>query len=432
MRDTFQQRLLKNEFSEFYSRLLVWLEAQQPLHIHLLLSGKDHDLSPGPHRYKLLCGINWEDEGCSSLSTLDAYAKGQFCFGVIPYDLKNEIEDLESKNKAFYPELGYLLRRPELLIKIGHDNSLLIECSGVLNPKSVYQEIRSAFLPEKEILPHSPLHFDSDITDEEYLRTVERIRDEIVEGNVYELSYCRNYFTQQKINPYNLFQSFANNNPTPYSAFVKSGHQYVMCGSMERFLCKQGTTVVSQPIKGTIHNSGQHHEAEKEALLSSEKERAENLMIVDLVRNDLSKSAVVGSVDVRELFGIYSYPNVHQMISTVEAEVPVRLGLEQLIRDSFPMGSMTGAPKLKAMELIEELENFRRGTYSGSIGYVDEDGDFDWNVVIRSVIYDDTNHLINIPVGSAITYDSVPKEELNECRVKVERIMDLVGGATID
>jgi len=430
--NTFNVRLPKSEFSEFYSRLQAWLEKSLPLHIHVLLSGKDHYRSPGPHNYKLLCGINWEENSCNALADLDKYAEGHFCFGVLPYDLKNDIEDLTSRNDSFYPPLGYLLRRPEILIKVGYDYVLSIESSTGFDAENIYQEILACPLPKMDALQHASVQFSSDITDEEYLGKVERIRDEIVEGNVYEISYCRNYFAQEKINPFRLFQSFASRNPTPYSAFIKSNDQYVVCGSMERFLCRNGDVVVSQPIKGTIHNSGHHNEAEKEALLSSEKERAENLMIVDLVRNDLSKSAMVGSVDVRELFGIYSYPNVHQMISTVEAQVSPSVGLEQLIRDTFPMGSMTGAPKLRAMQLIEELENFRRGTYSGSIGYIDQNGDFDWNVVIRSVIYDSTSNQVSIPVGSAITYDSVPKDELNECRVKVERIMDLVGAAVTD
>ena len=424
-------RLEKSEFPAFYNRLQAWLENSDALHIHLLVSGEDHELSPGPHQYKLLCGVNWNNDACETLSELDNYVEGNFCFGLLPYELKNDIENLESKNEAFYPAMGYLLRKPEVLLKLDHLGNLSVESLGMKDAKEIYEQILSSACTEPSTLLESKLNFDSDITDDQYLNNVERIRDEIVEGNVYELSYCRNYFTKQKINPFALFESFTQNNPTPYSAFIKSDDQYVVCGSMERFLCKLDQVLVSQPIKGTIHNSGHHQEAEKEALLSSEKERAENLMIVDLVRNDLSKSAVVGSVDVRELFGIYSYPNVHQMISTVEAQVPPGIGLEQLIRDSFPMGSMTGAPKLRAMQLIEELESFKRGTYSGSIGYVTEEGNFDWNVVIRSVIYDSSKELVNIPVGSAITYDSVPLEELNECRVKVERIMDLVGGASV-
>lgn len=428
MSNAFRTSLQGSAYQNFYVKLLQWIEAENPKHVHLLVSGKDHHLSPGPHQYRLLCGLNWKDAGCTDLKDVDEYAKGEFCFGVLPYELKNEVEDLSSLNKEYYPEMGYLLMQPEVLLSVRHDGSLSLESENQ-NPRELFEEIQGLELRQASLISESNTQFDSDISDAQYLENVERIRNEIEEGNVYELSYCRNFYSHQKTNPFALYKSFIQLNATPFSAFVKNGSQYVVCGSMERFLCKQGTKVISQPIKGTAHNSGNNAETEKAALLDSEKERAENLMIVDLVRNDLSKSAKVGSVTVPELFGIYSYPNVHQMISTVEAQASEHVTLSQYIKDAFPMGSMTGAPKLKAMQLIEELEQFKRGTYSGSIGYVDAHGNFDWNVVIRSVIYDAESHSLSIPVGSAITYDSIPEDELNECRVKVARIMDLVRAA---
>ena len=205
-----------------------------------------------------------------------------------------------------------------------------------------------------------------------------------------------------------------------------------MGNSMERFLCKTGQKVVSQPIKGTLKNSKSSLIDERDFLLNSEKERAENLMIVDLTRNDLNKSSQVKSVRVDELFGIYSFPTVHQMISTVSATMQPDVKFSQLLKDTFPMGSMTGAPKLRSMQLIDQFENFKRGIYSGAIGYVSKNGDFDFNVVIRTLLYDPTKGLASIPVGSAITYDSNPEDELNECYVKVEKLRKLLAGCLVD
>lgn len=431
MSRTFRISLDETALQCFHERLIQWIEAEAPLHVHLLLSGKDHQLSPGPHRYKLLCGLNWKEEGCTTLDGIDSYSKDSFCFGVLPYELKNNLEDLQSTNRAYYADTGYLLMKPEVLLRITHTGLCTVESTSYSRSEEVFKSISKFNLAETAPNNPQPTVFESDISDQQYLQNVERIRSEIADGNVYELSYCRNYHTRQKTNVFALFQSFVKQNATPYSAFIKNGKQYIVSGSMERFLCKEGSTVTSQPIKGTAYNSGFAHDMEREALLASEKERAENLMIVDLVRNDLSKSAIVGSVTVPELFGIYSYPNVHQMISTVQAKAPAGISLGQFVKDAFPMGSMTGAPKLKAMQLIEELEQFQRGIYSGAIGYIDAEGDFDWNVVIRTVIYDATSDALSIPVGSAITYDSVPEDELNECRVKVERIMNLVRAACI-
>ena len=427
MTESFRKPLEAHEVWDFINALLNWLSHKRHQHFYLLYSGDGHERSPGPHSYKLLCGISEHGNKCVHFKDVDEFVANRFCFGVLSYDLKNEIEQLHSLNEAYYDTLDHLLLVPEILIRIDHTGALSIsgDDHDVIN--DTYLEIVGR--------PHSGLQqkvaqravvFESDVSDTEYLERVARIKSEIIEGNVYELNYCRNYYAKARINPFELFKLFTQKNPTPYSALVKSGDQFVISGSMERFLCKSKGRLISQPIKGTAHNSGMNNTAEKERLLSSEKEKAENLMIVDLVRNDLSKSSVTGSVKVDELFGVYSYPNVHQMISTVSSQVKPDTPFSQVIRDAFPMGSMTGTPKLSAMQLIEELEQFKRGIYSGSIGYIDENGDFDWNVVIRTVIYNDETNTISVPVGSAITYDSIDTEELNECGVKVEKIMKLI------
>lgn len=226
------------------------------------------------------------------------------------------------------------------------------------------------------------------------------------------------------INPFDIYLKLNQLSPNPFSCFIKNDNQFIICASPERFLKKDKNTIISQPIKGTAkrYNITQDDLDSKEKLLNSEKERAENLMIVDLVRNDLAKSAVPGSVKVEELFGIYKFPQVFQMISTISAEVTKNTPLSKLIKDTFPMGSMTGAPKIKSMKLIEKYEKSKRGVFSGAIGSIDSNGNFDFNVVIRSLFYNSKTEKLSFQVGSAITIDSNPEEEYNECLLKAQAI----------
>ena len=208
----------------------------------------------------------------------------------------------------------------------------------------------------------------------------------------------------------------------PFSCFYKIDDKYLLCASPERFLAKHGTKIIAQPIKGTVKKG--RTEAENtdliEQLQNDEKERAENVMIVDLVRNDLAKTAKPGSVKVEELFGIYSFNTVHQMISTVVSEVNSDVHPVDILKAAFPMGSMTGAPKVMVMQTIEQYENFKRGLYSGAVGYITPDGDFDFNVVIRSVLYNSKNKYISVPVGGAITFDSIAEKEWEEILLKAD------------
>ena len=211
--------------------------------------------------------------------------------------------------------------------------------------------------------------------------------------------------------------------PNPFSAFYKVAHNYLLCASPERYLKKVEDKIYSQPIKGTSKrelNNLIEDENNKMNLLNSEKERAENVMIVDLVRNDLSKICMEGSVKVEELFGIYSFPQVHQMISTISGDLKNDRDLADIFRATFPMGSMTGAPKKKVMELIELYEKTKRGIFSGALGYITPEGDFDFNVVIRSILYNSSDKYLSIQAGSAITFNSNAEKEYEECLLKIE------------
>lgn len=256
------------------------------------------------------------------------------------------------------------------------------------------------------------------------------MRNHIEEGDIYEINYCINFSaTVENLKPTEVFQDLCKNSPAPFASFLKMNNQYIISASPERFIKLKDNKIISQPIKGTATRGKTvvEDEENKRQLSESEKERAENMMIVDLVRNDLAKSADSGSVKVEEIFGIYSFQQVHQMISTISATKRNEIPPVDIIKNAFPMGSMTGAPKIRAMQLIEEYENCNRNVFSGSIGYFNGENEFDFNVLIRSIYYDEETQALNYQVGSAITYDSDAEAEYEECLLKAKAIEKTLG-----
>jgi len=342
-------------------------------------------------------------------------------FGFASYDLKNKIEELSSQNKDgigfpdfqfFIPEILFILSKETVDIGI-HSNS---------NSKKVFEEVIS-IIPEEFHLPKPEL--SSMFSREEYLEVIKKLQQHILKGDCYEICFCQEFFAQNtKIDPVSIFKKLSDLSPNPFSAFYKSGEKYLMCASPERFLKKTKNIIISQPIKGTSKRTGDtfKDDEEKNLLQKNEKERAENIMIVDLVRNDLSKICEEGSVYVKEFLKIYSFPQVHQMISTIKGTLRENVSFAEILSATFPMGSMTGAPKKRAMELIEEYEKTKRGLFSGTVGYINPDGDFDFNVVIRSIFYNEETSYLSIQVGSAITWKSIPEKEYEECNIKIEAI----------
>ncbi|MCB0641386.1 MAG: anthranilate synthase component I family protein, partial [Phaeodactylibacter sp.] len=268
----------------------------------------------------------------------------------------------------------------------------------------------------------------------EYLQQVQRIKEHILEGDLYELNFCQEFFTEGvACDPLALFHQLNQAAKTPFAAYYKVRNRHLLCASPERFLKKTGDRVVSQPIKGTIQRGSTPatDAAFKAQLQASEKDRAENVMIVDLVRNDLAKTCLPGSVQVDDLFGIYPFETVFQMISTISGRNKPGTSPIEVLRQAFPMGSMTGAPKVKSMELIEALERSQRGLYSGALGYISPEGDFDFNVVIRSLLYNAATEYLAFQVGGAIVYDSIPEQEYEECLLKAKALLQSIH-STID
>jgi len=370
-------------------------------------------------------------------------------FGFFGYDLKNETERLASDHfdGIGLPDLGFF--QPETVVGI-RGNALEIQTIG-REPAAVLAEIEAAKYqpgyPENVSVTLSPRWPKA-----EYLQTVEAIRQHIAEGDLYEMNLCQEFIAENTaIDPVKVFEHLNRIGKAPFSTFMRWRDRYLLSASPERFLKKEGQKLISQPIKGTRRRT-QDDDAMRRELAESEKDRAENVMIVDLVRNDLARNCEPGSVQVEELFGIHTFETVHQMISTITGTLKSLKSLRSLgslgsfitpndpndpndlndpnnttaliaLRDAFPPGSMTGAPKVMAMELIERYEQTRRGLYSGAVGYFDPEGDFDFNVVIRSILYNAATGYVSAQVGGAIVFDSVPEQEYEECLVKADAML---------
>ena len=246
-----------------------------------------------------------------------------------------------------------------------------------------------------------------------------------MDGDFYEMNHCIAFTATSEIDPYQAFLALNAIAPAPFASFVKDGDRYLLCASPERFVGLKNGTLYSQPIKGTRKRAHDDRDSERvNELRNSEKDRAENVMIVDLVRNDMSRVCDAGSVVVPELCEVYTFSHVHQLISTVEGRLKHGMGLKDILHATFPMGSMTGAPKIAVMQHTEGLENFSRGLYSGTVGYVWK-GSMDLNVVIRSLLYQSKTHELQYAVGGAITYDSVAEDEYQECLDKAETVLSV-------
>ena len=343
--------------------------------------------------------------------------------GYLGYDLKNEVEKLQSANAdgLGFPVLYFFV--PQILVTIKGDEAVV----DAADPDAVFEAIIN-HIPANDVADALP-QFTPRISKADYLNKVQSVRQHIEEGDVYELNLCMEFFARNAtIQPLATYKQLLKISPVPFAAYAKfEGVWHALCASPERFIKKEGQKLISQPIKGTAKRGDNvaDDEAQKYNLRNSEKEMAENVMIVDLVRNDLSRTCQTGSVHVEELFGIYTFPQVHQMISTITGTLQNGVDGIDAIAKAFPMGSMTGAPKVKAMQLIEQYEESRRGLFSGAIGYITPTGDFDFNVVIRSLLYNADNQYISYHVGGAITYDSVPEAEYDECMLKASAIQQL-------
>lgn len=422
----------KKEFSienidDFVQRAIIWSAQFREV---VVLDSNNHHL---PHHTfsKLLAFDALTSIQSGDIQQIQEYQSQlrDWCFGFITYDVKNAIEEQTSLNPDYlhFPDIVFF--QPKRLISINEDAKVVFEYLALCEDEidSDFNEIVATNISTKFV--DKPIELTPRVTSEKYKKQFSKAIDYIKRGDTYELNYCIEFYNNDtELNPYVFYNQLNNKSKSSFAAFVKFGHLFALCASPERYLKKNNDVVISQPIKGTAARGKTYKEDEKQKsdLLNSTKERAENIMIVDLVRNDLSKIANKNSVEVNELCGIYTFEHVHQMISTVSCKVSNDTQPMDVISNTFPMGSMTGAPKKRTMEIIEEIEDHKRGLYSGTIGYFTPTQDFDFNVVIRTLLYNQKEKYASLSVGSAITFLAEAEKEYEECLLKSKAIRDLL------
>ena len=414
----FSKKFYCNDLNLFKQKLLEW---SNTFSTSVFLNSNNY----GNNNYECICAVGIES--CipftlkNSTSKLDDYIENinDWVFGYINYDLKNEIEDLNTtgKNNFHLPNLFFFQPKKIWIIHSDCIEALYLNDVCVEEDWNNINSFELKSSPKNHFVPI----LNETLNKQQYLEKISTIKKHINRGDIYELNYCFEWFSNNaQVDTLHIYKKLNVISQSPMSVFFKNNNLHLMCSSPERYLRKENNKLISQPIKGT---SKRGFDVESDLILkrnlkSNPKERSENIMIVDLVRNDMSRFSKPGSVKVKELCKVYPFKQVHQMISTIESELEDNLKVSSIINGTFPMGSMTGAPKVEAMKIIDKLEISKRGLYSGAVGFIDSNKNFDFNVVIRSLIYDEKSKYLSFHVGSAITSKSNPEEEYNECLLK--------------
>lgn len=419
-----QEFTADQDLSLLKQQILLWCDQQS----YCCFLDSHHYSSPGEEpRCLAAAGVSqiFMADGYPSTLLQEAEKCNDWLFGHFSYHSFHTYHGLHQPilSNGF---AGTLLFCPETVIEI-KGNQVTIstrESSAATIWNSICQiDVTPLYQP----LP--PVQFNAELEQHMYKKKVEALLDHIHRGDCYEINFCQEFYAMDVTIPaLSTYIQLMEVSPNPFSCLYKNNGNYVLCASPERFLQKKGNQIRSQPIKGTIRRDTSNSELDeqlKQTLLNSSKNQSENIMVVDLVRNDLSRICREGTVRVTELLGLHSFPQVHQLISTVEGELLPGTQLLDVLKATFPMGSMTGAPKKKVMELIEEYETEPRGIYSGSIGYITPQKDYDWNVVIRSLVYLPSQEYLSYHVGGGITANSDPQQEWEECQVKARAIQSL-------
>jgi aminodeoxychorismate synthase component I len=339
-------------------------------------------------------------------------------FGYLGYELKNNLEKVFTETKDSFINLPALhMVKYNNVLRFDHQEKS-IECFSK-DEESLKNLLRDVVIKAEK--PPQISNFASNMSKTEYLRKASKIIEEIYAGTIYQANLTRKFYGNISGDKFAVFRKLSEISPAPYSAFLKFGDKYIISSSPERFLrIETNGEIDTRPIKGSLAKGGQ-----SEDLYNSTKDRAENLMIVDLMRNDLAKSAIAGSVKVESLFDVTSYRTIHHMSSTIKAQKKPELSNVDVVKNAFPAGSMTGAPKIKAIEICDQLEKQKRGVYAGAIGYFAGDGSADFSVVIRTIIID--NDRFELQVGGGIVADSSPEGEWQETLDKASAMAQSLG-----
>lgn len=358
-----------------------------------------------PNRYELLAGkgvVSADD----TIDIASDWRMGHRCF--------EAGDQRAADSEGFEPQATYT---PHTVIFIAFQSSELTIETYEKDVDSVLQAILDAPPIPPFVMDTPQASFHTPISKEAYLQTLAQIKADIYVGKYYEINYCIPYYLDDiQLDPIALFHYQNQLNPSPMAVCYRQGADYLICTSPERFLFTAGPSIYAQPIKGTAPKTkiGWTEAQLQQALAASEKDKAENVMIVDLTRSELAKCCAINTVRVPELFGIYTFPYVFQMISTISGSLEADMDFHKILSHTFPMGSMTGAPKPTVIRHIQQYESVDRGLYSGTVFYIQPDEDFDSNVVIRSLLYHSTQHRLQFHVGGAITYDSIAEQEWEE------------------
>jgi len=353
-----------------------------------------------------------------------------YIFGYLSYDLKNDVEAISSKNfdNLHFPDLYFFQPKKIFFIK-GNTVEIKYIIDFQQEIDSDISEINQQTTNNQQPISNNQVKIKLRIHKDAYFEKINTILNHIHRGDIYEANFCQEFYSKNTtINPLAIYQNLNAISKPPFATFLKINDKFLLSASPERYLKKEGLTIISEPIKGTEKRAKTTEEDQQliKALEKNPKERAENIMIVDLVRNDLSRAAIKGSVKVDELCKVYTFEQVHQLISTISCKVSKNTHPVEIIKNTFPMGSMTGAPKISAMKIMEELEETKRGLYSGAVGYFTPKGDFDFNVIIRSILYNATKKYVSYSVGGAITAQSIPEKEYEECLLKAKAMKQVL------
>lgn len=421
-----------NNTTLFKTNLLEW--AQQFEHV-IWLDSNNAKNPVNQHQFDAILAVDaqtvFKNDTQNAFDNLKEYqiVTSDYIFGYLGYDLKNDVEKLYSNNfdglafenlAFFQPKKLFFIKDELVEVKYltEYSNEIDTDIKTILN-----------FQRKTSVIETNDIKIKLRVHKDEYFKKIDSILSHIRRGDIYEVSFCQEFYAENStINPIEVYNKLNKISAPPFATFLKLNDKYLLSASPERFLKRSNNTIISQPIKGTTKRGSSSAEDEtlKLSLENDLKERAENIMIVDLVRNDLSRTAIKGSVKVAELCKVYSFKQVHQLISTVISEVENETNSVDIIKSLFPMGSMTGAPKIAAMKIIEDLEETKRGLFSGAVGYLSPTGDFDFNVVIRSILYNATKKYISYSVGGAITSKSIPEKEYDECLLKAKAMREVL------
>jgi para-aminobenzoate synthetase component I len=419
-----------DDFRRMKWKMLNW--ANQ-FNIFCLLDNHEYQVLPQSYECLLAVGAreSLQADAGEAFDRLREFSRlhSDWLFGHFGYDLKNETEACSSGHPdgIQFPDLHFFV--PEFILELRQGHLRI----GTLHEDQavIFRQISQVRI-EKETEQSKISGIRSRFSRDEYIETVRSLGHHILRGDCYEVNFCQEFFAEgEEIDPASVYRQLSNASPSPFAAYYRLEDKWLLCASPERYLKKTGDRILAQPIKGTRSRVPENQEQDRlsrENLYYSGKDRSENVMVVDLVRNDLSKICQPGSVQVDELYGVYSFPQVHQMISSISGRADPSLSWVDLVRATFPMGSMTGAPKKRVLELIEQYENRKRGLFSGAVGYVTPGGDFDFNVVIRSILYNRLNRYLSYQTGSAITFYSDPVLEYEECLLKGAVIKKVLAG----